>query len=295
MCRDACRRSSKNRQRGAGLPPNSFVGCLVLILLMQSYILISPFVYSGYMAMSMKDGLTASNAGSYAGLISSSFMFGRVWTSYYWGKLSDVYGRKKVVMYSVVMSSVFMLCFGLSTNLAQAVTSRIALGMVNCIPGTIKTIIAEATTNKQWQDETMGFIFGFWGLGFLIAPLISGALADPVSQYGADAGFGWLKPILLKYPFILPNAFGSALCLACAVWFRYAFDETLTNARDLPWEKCCGARLEREMNRYKRVGSEGGGVDADDVQIDVLDVDVEAEGGVEVEDGDNVELVRAAG
>jgi len=67
---------------------------MVLLLLTQSYLLISPFVYSGAMVIWLNPSLTKSSAGYYAGLVASSFMFGRTISSYQWGKWSDVYGRR---------------------------------------------------------------------------------------------------------------------------------------------------------------------------------------------------------
>ena len=46
----------------------------------------SPFVYSGAMVIWLRPSLDRASAGYYAGLVASSFMFGRTLSSYQWGK-----------------------------------------------------------------------------------------------------------------------------------------------------------------------------------------------------------------
>ena len=60
------------------------------------YLLMSAFPYSGFMAMQLIPGLTQESAGTYAGILSGSFMIGRLFSAYPWGMISDRYGRKFV-------------------------------------------------------------------------------------------------------------------------------------------------------------------------------------------------------
>lgn len=59
------------------------------------------------MAMSLVPGLTHESVGFYAGVLSSSFMVGRAFSSYPWGKIADIYGCKFVVIVSLLYSAVF--------------------------------------------------------------------------------------------------------------------------------------------------------------------------------------------
>ena len=67
---------------------------LCLCTLTHSYLLISVFPYSGYMAIDLLSSVNEENAGSYAGWIASSFMLGRAISSYAWGKAADVLWEK---------------------------------------------------------------------------------------------------------------------------------------------------------------------------------------------------------
>ena len=113
---------------------------LSFALLVQSYLLVSVFPYSGFLAMHLLDGLTEETAGSYAGLIASSFMLGRVLSSLEWGKAADKYGRVFVIEASLLLSAMFSLLFGLAPTFALALATRFLLGLCNGLIGPIKTI-----------------------------------------------------------------------------------------------------------------------------------------------------------
>lgn len=96
-----------------------------------SYLVISVFPYSGYMAISLIPSANQENAGSYAGLLASAFMMGRALTAYHWGKAADMYGRKTILFASLLSSIVFSILFGLSTSFPLALLWRFMLYVCN--------------------------------------------------------------------------------------------------------------------------------------------------------------------
>jgi MFS family permease len=90
--------------------------------------------------------------------------------------------------------------------------------------GTVKTVASDiAKGNEKVEIQAMQLIIGMWAWGFLISPVMSGALAEPIRQYPQ---WEWLQSnislttVLSRHPFLLPNLLGSALCLVAmlAVW-----------------------------------------------------------------------------
>lgn len=211
--------------------PNWTIVSMVILLLTQGYLLISPFVYSGAIAIFFFPTLSKSSAGEYAGFIASSFMAGRMVSAYPWGKFSDRYGRKKVLLITMGASAILSFIIGFMTNFYAFVFVRFFLGFFNCVPGTLKTVISEAAKgNREWESNTMGFVFGFWGVSFLFAPLVSGALSDPVAQYPDSLFYqdeGFVNKTLTTFPFLLPNLFGSATTCLCVVLIQLFLEETL--------------------------------------------------------------------
>ncbi|GMI04826.1 hypothetical protein TrLO_g15104 [Triparma laevis f. longispina] len=273
-------------------PPSSVVHAMIALLLTQSYLLISPFVYSGAISLWFYPHLTKSEAGFYAGFVSSSFMFGRTFSSYYWGKQTDKYGRKTILMLTLSISILLNVALGLCTTFPSFIFSRFLLGFFNCVPGVLKTIISEsARGDKEWEQNTMGLVFGMWGAGFLIAPLISGWLSDPVSQF-PDSQFvqhSFLTPMFKKYPFLLPNLFGGIVTFVCVIWLYVSLEETLPEEQreDYPIPAFLLNRfsfLRMHNNRYKRVRS--------DVEIELVETVETAETGIELAQSSGVELEK---
>jgi len=216
---------------------------LCICMLTHSYLLISVFPYSGYMAIELIDTATADTAGSYAGLIASSFMVGRATTSIFWGKVADTYGRTTVLYLSLGLSCVLSLGFGLVRSFTGALIIRFCMGASNGIMSTIKTTVSElANGNEKLETTTMSVVIGCWGWGFLLSPALSGALADPIKQYGAgDDGEDsnntaplWLQPdkstvgsILFHHKFLLPNLLAVVICIVAIGTVRLFVRETL--------------------------------------------------------------------
>ena len=205
---------------------------LCLCMLTHSYLLISVFPYSGFLALHLLDVEDEDSAAQYAGLIASAFMVGRATTSIFWGWAADRYGRTFTLYASLILSCICSLLFGIVTrSFAAAVFVRFLLGCSNGIMSTIKTVVSEiCADNERAEARTMSLVVGMWGWGFLVSPVVSGALAEPVKQY-PDAD--WLNEgtlagaVLRKYPFLLPNIFGAAVCLLGTALIRLFVHETL--------------------------------------------------------------------
>jgi len=198
---------------------------LCLGMLTHSYLLISVFPYSGFLAMHLLD-LDETSASKYAGFLASSFMAGRAVTSLAWGRAADRYGRTTVLYTSLLLQCLFSLAFGLvRRSFAAALVVRFLLGCSNGIMGTIKTIVSEIST-KEEEARTMTFVIGMWGWGFLASPAVAGALAEPIRQY---PNVEWIQQqdVLRLYPFLLPNLLGAALCMIAFVLIKLFVHETL--------------------------------------------------------------------
>lgn len=216
------------------------IAALCLCMLTHSYLLISVFPYSAFMAIELIPSVNEENAGYYAGLLASSFMLGRATSSYLWGKAADAYGRTTVIYSSLGLSCLFSLAFGWSSSFAVACALRFGLGASNGLMGAIKTIVSElACGNEKKETRGMSVVVGMWGWGFLMAPAISGALARPVTQY---PHVKWLQhgpghQLLTEKPFLLPNLLGAVFCLGSWIVVAVFVRETLVQPQRLDWRE----------------------------------------------------------
>lgn len=212
--------------------PSSYLvstAALCVCTLTHSYLLISVFPYSGFMVIQLLPNVVDhENAGAYAGLLASSYMFGRAISAYTWGKLADTYGRTMVLYASLALSCIFSLLFGLAQSFAAAMVFRALLGMSNGIIGTAKTAVSElANGNEKLETKGMALVMGMWGWGFLISPALSGALAEPIQQYPDALWVQRMHGVLTKFPFILPNIVGAAFCIVSLLGVSLCVQETL--------------------------------------------------------------------
>jgi len=186
---------------------------LAMAVLTQGYLLVSCFPYVAFMCIHLVSGLTEQNAGLYAGVISAMFMIGRVFTSYPWGWVADKYGRKQVFYWSYILSIIFSLGFGLSTNITLAITTRFFLGASNGLISVAKTVVTEvAEGDKALESKIMGLVFGMRGWTYLFSPAVGGYLSDPVKQFPGSYLSTHFHEFFVQYPFFLPNLFGALLC-----------------------------------------------------------------------------------
>lgn len=129
---------------------------LCLATFSVSYTLVSVFPYAGFMAIQLLPGkLDEENAGLFAGLIGSSFMVGRAFSGYGWVRMADSYGRVTSLTFSLLLSTLLSLAFGVSSTYWLALTWRFLLGLSNGILPITKTAVSEIAMGDK-KLETRG-------------------------------------------------------------------------------------------------------------------------------------------
>lgn len=203
-------------------------GALCLAMFCQVYLLAGVFTYSGFMAIFLMPELTPESAGSYAGLISALYLIGRSVSAFSWGQIADTIGRKKVFYLSFLIPGLCSIWFALTKSMYMALISRFIMGLGNGLVLAAKTVVSElAEGHDELETRAMGLVMGMWGWAFMVGPVISGFLAEPVKQYPNLAFVRYFKHTLSEYPFLLPNLVSVTLCLLGGLTIHFFVDETL--------------------------------------------------------------------
>ena len=71
------------------------------------------------------------DVGFYAGWIASSFNIAQFLSSFFWGRLSDVAGKKPIMLFGLIGSTVAIIFFGFSKTLWWAIAARSVHGLLN--------------------------------------------------------------------------------------------------------------------------------------------------------------------
>jgi len=106
-----------------------------------------------------------------------------------WGRISDRVGRRPVLIFGLLGSTVFYFLFGLATvwqSLTWLFITRIGAGIAGATISTASAYIADVTT-RQTRAKGMALIGAAFGLGFTFGPLI-GAAALVFSRGAGDVG-----------------------------------------------------------------------------------------------------------
>ncbi len=123
------------------------------------------------------------------------------------GRLSDRYGRRPVLLISIIGTGIGFLILGFATTLWMLFVGRILDGITGGNISTAQAYIADITT-KEDRAKGMGLIGAAFGLGFIFGPAIGGVL----SRWGIH----------------VPFFFAAALCFGNAILLYFTLPETVT-------------------------------------------------------------------
>ncbi|KAK0624731.1 major facilitator superfamily domain-containing protein [Bombardia bombarda] len=174
--------------------------------------------------MAQENGhLADTDVGFYSGLIESLFSLTQMTVMIMWGRAADRFGRKPVLVLSLVGVTCATSMFGMATTIWQMVLFRCLAGVFGGVIVTIRTMISEHSTSKTQARAFSWFAFS-GNMGILFGPLIGGALADPAGQYpGLFGGVRFFE----AYPYALPSFAVGTIGVSAVVVTALFVDETL--------------------------------------------------------------------
>ena len=141
------------------------------------------------------------------GLLFASYSVMQLIFSPILGRLSDKYGRRPILFFSLLGTSLGFLILGFATTLWMLFLGRIIDGITGGNISTAQAYIADVTTPEN-RAKGMGLIGAAFGLGFIFGPAIGGIL----SQWGIG----------------VPFLFAAALAFSNAVLLYFTLPETVT-------------------------------------------------------------------
>jgi DHA1 family tetracycline resistance protein-like MFS transporter len=112
------------------------------------------------------------------------------------GKLSDMYGRRTVLIVTLVGSGFSYMLFGLSNVLWLVFAARMLGGAFGSTYSIAQAYVADVT-NKETRLKYLGYLAGAYGLGYLVGPMMGGLLSS---------GYGYAAPALFSCIITLANA-----------------------------------------------------------------------------------------
>ncbi len=159
-----------------------------------------------------------SEAAKYGGWLSFAYAFTQFIFSPLVGNLSDKFGRRPIILISLLGFSIDYIFLALSPNIWWLFLGRIIAGVTGASITTASAYIADISTNED-RAKNFGIIGAAFGIGFIIGPVIGGLLG----QYGS------------RIPFYA----AAVLCLLNFLYGLFILPESLSkeNRRSFDWKR----------------------------------------------------------
>ncbi|KIL00657.1 hypothetical protein PAXRUDRAFT_29651 [Paxillus rubicundulus Ve08.2h10] len=209
---------SAQKQEPTPLPTAQLAAlCIVRLVDPIAFTQLFPYVNEFMNDLHLTDD--PSRIGFYSGLVESTFAVAQLSSIYPWARLSDVIGRRPVVLVGILGLTIATLLFGLSKSLAAVLIARCIGGLFSGNVAVIHSVLGEITdsTNQAVAFPIYGII---WPLGTIIGPLIGGSFSHPASKYPELFDLEFWR----DYPYFLPCLI-SAIVAIIGGLLGYAFLE----------------------------------------------------------------------
>ncbi|MEX2012973.1 MAG: MFS transporter [Candidatus Levyibacteriota bacterium] len=112
------------------------------------------------------------------GLMAASFSFAQFLTAPLLGRMSDRFGRKPIIVFSIIVSTISYVIAAFSPNLAILGISRVVHGVASAGIFPIASAYIADVTEKDERAKYMGRIAGVFSFGFMFGPVIGGFLGS---------------------------------------------------------------------------------------------------------------------
>ncbi|TGO75761.1 hypothetical protein BELL_0194g00110 [Botrytis elliptica] len=207
------------------LPLGQILG-LCYIRLVEPVAFFSVFAFLNQMLWEIGD-IGKGDVGFYSGLIESLFSVTEMILMVHWGRASDKFGRKPIMIISLLGISFATGIFGFGRSIGQLIIFRCIAGLFAGTIVTIRTMISENSTKKT-QARAFSYFSVAGNLGILVGPLIGGAMSEPAKQY--PSLFGGVK-FFEEFPFALPTICTGLFALSSTLVATFYIKETLGKKR----------------------------------------------------------------
>lgn len=140
------------------------------------------------------------------GLIAAIYALMNFIFSSFWGRMSDRYGRRPIILISVLITAIAYLIFSQTTAILILVASRVFSGIGSANIGAAQAYIGDISAPED-RAKSMGIIGAAFGLGFVFGPPIGGFLKADLGIEILGFVIAWLSYVNFTVAFaFLPES-----------------------------------------------------------------------------------------
>lgn len=164
-------------------------------------------------------------AALFGGMLGALYAGLQFFAAPFWGRMSDRYGRRPILLISLVGSLLANLLWVFSADFSLLLLSRLLAGVMTGNVAVANAAVADITTPEN-RSRGMAAVGMAFGLGFILGPALGGMLA----RVRLDLAIPALVPLGLN-PFSAAAFLAAALAGLNLFWTWYSFRETLPPER----------------------------------------------------------------
>jgi DHA1 family tetracycline resistance protein-like MFS transporter len=180
-------------------------------------------------------GIKVNEASSYGALLISVYAFVQFGFAPVIGNLSDQYGRRPVILFSLLGFGIDYLFLALAPTYGWLFVGRVIAGITGASFTTASAYIADISS-PETRAKNFGMIGAAFGLGFIIGPALGGLLA----------GLGTRAPFYAA----------AGLCLLNCLYGYFVLPESLSkeNRRKFEWKRANPFGSLQFFKKYPTIG-----------------------------------------
>lgn len=175
-----------------------------------------------------------SKVALFGGLLTFSYAFMQFLFAPVLGNLSDKYGRRPVLLFSLLGFGLDYLLLAFAPSIGWLFVGRIIAGITGASMTTASAYIADIST-PETRAQNFGMIGAAFGLGFIVGPMIGGLLGE-------------MGP---RIPFLV----AAGLALLNAAYGYFVLPESLeaNNRRSFEWKRANPISALKNLSRFPAV------------------------------------------
>lgn len=185
--------------------------------------------------LSEMNQININEASTYGGYLLTSFAIAQFLFSPIMGSLSDRYGRRPILLLSLLGFSINYLMLAFAPTYGWLIIGRVISGMFGASHTTASAYIADISTEEN-RAKNFGLLGAAFGLGFIIGPLLGGVFGE----YG------------VRVPFYV----AAGLAFVNFLYGYFILPESLLpeNRRDFNWKRANPIGTLQQLIGYKQIG-----------------------------------------